>query len=192
MSAIQPRAMSLSDFLDWEDKQPLRYEFDGFRPIAMTGGSAPHAAIQANLAVSIRGRLRGKPCQFYGSDLKIQTAGRIRYPDGFVVCTPLPVSTKIVHDPVVIFEVLSPSTASTDVVTKNDEYRATPSVMRYVILAQDRIGGTMIERVGADWISNVLDADSILRMPEIGVEVAVAELYIDVSLAVESEESEKG
>ena len=44
---------------------------------------------QRNLAISIGGRLRGKPCQFYGSDLKIEVAGRIRYPDGFVVCSPV-------------------------------------------------------------------------------------------------------
>src|SRR5215467_4997863 len=106
--------MSLPEFLDWEDRQSLRYEFDGSQPIAMTGGTAAHAFIQRNIAVATTTRLRGKPCRFVGSDLKIEVAGHIRYPDGFVVCTPVPPQDKVVRDPVAIFEVLSETTARTD------------------------------------------------------------------------------
>src|SRR5579859_707098 len=155
-AAIQHKSWLLAEFLEWEERQPTKYEFDGLRPVAMTGGTAAHAGIQGNLFVSIRGRLRGRPCQFYGSELKIEVLGRIRYPDGFVVCTPVSPTAKVVRDPVVIFEVLSASTASTDIVTKNYEYAATPSVQRYVILAQDRVGGTMFERIGDDWVGHVL------------------------------------
>ena len=88
MNVALRKPMSLAEFLKWEEKQELRYEFDGVRAIAMVGGTAGHASIQANLAISIGGRLRGKPCRFYGSDLKIQVQGdHIRYPDGIVVCT---------------------------------------------------------------------------------------------------------
>lgn len=87
MSVAPPRPMTLAEFLVWEERQPLKYEFDGFGPVAMTGGTAGHALIQSNLAFAVGGRLRGKPCQFAGSDLKIQVAdGHIRYPDGMVVC----------------------------------------------------------------------------------------------------------
>ena len=55
--------MTLAEFLDWEDRQELRYEFDGLQPIAMTGGTRAHAAIQGNLAVALKTRLRGKPGQ---------------------------------------------------------------------------------------------------------------------------------
>ena len=182
MSAVPHKFWTLAEFLDWEDRQPTKYEFDGFRPIAMTGGTAAHAAIQGNLFVAIRGRLRGQPCQFYGSELKIEVAGRIRYPDGFVVCTPVQPTAKIVREPVVIFEVLSTSTASIDSVTKNNEYAATPSVQRYIMLAQDLIGGTMFERIGSDWVGHVLTADAVLKMPEIGVEVPISEFYVDVEL----------
>jgi len=181
-SAVQHKPLTLAEFLEWEECRPAKYEFDGFRPVAMTGGTLAHAAIQANLAAAIRGRLRGQPCRFYGSDLKIEVAGRIRYPGGFVVCTPLPLATTLVRDPVLIFEVLSASTASTDVVTKNAEYAATPSVRRYVILAQDRIGGMMFERIGDDRLGRALSADAILRMPEIDIEVPLTEFYLDVEL----------
>jgi Uma2 family endonuclease len=169
--------MTLAEFLEWEERQELRYEFDGFQPIAMTGGTFAHAAIQRNLAITIGGRLRNKPCTFVGNDLKIEVAGRIRYPDGFVVRTPQSPRTTRVMDPVVIFEVLSDSTERTDLVAKNREYADTPSVRRYVTLTQDEIGGTMFERIGDDWVGHLLAPGAIIRMPEIGIEVPLAELY---------------
>lgn len=185
MNAPMRTPVTLELFLAWEDRQPLRHEFDGVRTVAMTGGTAAHALIQINLAIAVGGRLRGKLCRFVGNDLKIQVAGRIRYPDGFVYCGPFQADAKVIEEPVVIFEVLSESTSSTDLITKNAEYAATPSVRRYVVLAQDAIGGTMFERVGEDWTGRLLTADSLLRMPEIGIEVAVAEFYEGVELPAE-------
>jgi Uma2 family endonuclease len=177
MNVAFRKPMTLQEFLDWEERQDLRFEFDGFHPVAMTGGSRAHAFIQRNLAISVGGRLRGKPCQFAGSDLKVEVAGRIRYPDGFVVCSPGANSSTVVRDPVVIFEVLSNSTASTDRLTKNHEYAATVSVQRYIMLEQDRIGATVFSRAGDDWVGHVLKEDAVLRMPEIGIDVPLAEIY---------------
>lgn len=182
MSLVQNRPMTLAEFLAWEERQPLRYEFDGFFPVAMTGGMAAHAFIQRNIAVAMTIRLRGRPCQFVGSDLKIQVNGRIRYPDGFVVCTPVDPTDKLVTEPVVIFEVLSDSTGRIDSIVKNRDYAATPSVRRYIMLAQDEISGVMFERIGTDWVGHILPRDAILHMPEIGVEVPLAEFYDGVAL----------
>jgi Uma2 family endonuclease len=175
--------MMREQFLAWEEKQPLCHEFDGFQTIAMTGGTAGHAGIQRNLAIAVGGRLRGGPCRFYGTDLKIETVSGFRYPDGFVVCSPVAGNATVVRDPVVIFEVLSESTAGIDLVTKNQEYAATPSVRRYIVLAQDAIGGTMFERVAADWVGHLLGADSVLHMPEVAIELPLAELYDGVDVA---------
>jgi len=177
MNFAMRKPMTLDEFLAWESKQELRHEFDGDQPVAMTGGTAAHSAIQANLAIAIGGRLRGKPCRFYGSDLKIEVAGHIRYPDGFVVCSPVTNDATVVRDPVVIFEVLSPSTSSTDRITKNREYEATPPVKRYVILEQDRAAATVFARSSGDWIGHVLTDNAVLSMPEIGIELPLAELY---------------
>ena len=89
--------MTLAEFLDWEEKQPLRYEFDGVRPVAMTGGTANHAVIQRNLAISVGGRLRDKLCRYFGGELKVEVAGKIRYPDGFVVCSGVPGRSTVVR-----------------------------------------------------------------------------------------------
>jgi Uma2 family endonuclease len=182
MNVALQRPWTTEQFLAWEEKQELRYEFDGFQAIAMAGGTAAHAAIQRNLIYALTGGLRGKPCQPYGSDLKIAVADRpIRYPDAFVVCTPVPPRATVVSDPVVIFEVLSESSATDDFVTKNAEYRATRSVKRYVVLEQAKAAAVVFSRKGDDWVSDVLTGDdATLRMPEIDLDIPLSEIYAGV------------
>ena len=178
MNLAVRKPMTLAEFLAWEERQELRYEFDGVEPVAMTGGTAGHATVQRNLAMALGSRLRGKPCQFFGSDLKIQVAeNHIRYPDGMVVCSHVDRSAKVVHDPVVIFEVLSPSTAANDRIVKAREYQATPSVQRYVMLEQARIGATVHVRAADGWNVLVLKDGDTLALPEIDLAIPLAEFY---------------
>jgi Uma2 family endonuclease len=177
MNLALRKPMTLVEFLAWEERQELKYEFDGTTAVAMVGVTRAHARIQRNLNTSLDTRLRGKPCEFLGNDLKIEVAGRIRCPDGFVACSPGANSSTVVQDPVVIFEITSPSTSSTDRIVKNGEYRATASVQRYVMLEQDRVAATVFSRAGDDWVGHVFVGDVILAMPEIGIEVPLVELY---------------
>ncbi len=189
MSLAVPEPMSLAEFLEWEGRQPLRYEFDGIGPIAMTGGTRAHARIQRNLAFALTGRLRGSRCEFLGSDLKFQVAeGHVRYPDGMIVCSPGERNATVVRDPVVVFEVLSPSTAGDDRIVKAREYQATPSVLRYVMLEQDRISALVFIRSEDRWTHEILIANSVLALPEVGIEVPLAELYEELGSEPSSEE----
>ena len=61
----------------------------------MTGGTAAHSAIQGNIAAALKTRLRVKPCPFHGSELKIEVAGSIRYPDGLYRLLARPASGKV-------------------------------------------------------------------------------------------------
>ena len=115
--------MMLDEFLAWERQQDLRYEFDGVQPVA-------HSVIATNLVRALEDRLRGASCRAFRGDLKILVAGRVRYPDAVVTCWPVANDADVVLNPVVMFEVLSSSTASTDRIEKNEEYRATPSIQR--------------------------------------------------------------
>ena len=178
MNIALRKPMSLAEFLAWEEQQELKHEFDGLGPVAMSGGTLGHAAIQRNLAVALQPRLRGKPCDFYGSDAKfLTTEGTVRYPDGMVVCGPVERHAKLVETPVVVFEVLSPSTTKTDRIAKAREYQATPLVRRYVMLEQDGVAAVAYTRAGAVWTHEILTADSVLALPEIGLELPLAELY---------------
>ena len=148
----------------------------------MTGVTAAHSAIQANLMLALGLRLRGKPCRVRGSDLRVEVAGSIRYPDAFVVCTPLSPADRVVRDPVVIFETLSPSTAQFDHGRKNEEYRDTPSVRHDVIVEQDAMRATVFAREAGRWIGTLLSGPERLDLPEIGVSLDLAELYDGVAL----------
>ena len=130
----------------------------------------------------------GKPCQFHGSDLKFQVAeGHVRYPDGMVLCSPVDRTATVVHDPVIVFEVLSPSTTHNDRIVKAREYQATPSVQRYVMLEQDGVSATVYARSGKIWTHEILVANSVLSLPEIGVELPLAELYEGIVFEAEQD-----
>ena len=136
MSATAHQPMTLAEFLPWEERQEARYEFDGVGPVAMNGGTWAHNTIAGNIWAALRDQLRGMPCKAATSNQKIEVMGRLRYPDAFVVCTPVPPKTTVIRDPVVVFEVISDGTARTDRFHKLREYTATPSIQRYVILEQ--------------------------------------------------------
>ena len=191
MNIALRQPMTLEQFLICEGRQELRWEFDGFQPVAMNGGTVEHSTIQINLLGALTSRLRGKPCRPHGSHLKIEVAGRIRYPDAFVVCTPVPPGAKVVAEPVVVFEILSPRTENEGLVVKNADHRATPSIQRYVILQQQQTGAMMFTRKGEDWVTELVTGDgAALQMPEIRVVIPLAELYADVEFPAAEDEPE--
>ena len=101
--ALQP--MTEAEYLAWEERQERPFEFDGFRPVAMNGGTVAHGTIGTNLVFELSLRLRGKQCRAYGPSLKILVAGRVRYPDAFVACSPVANKATWLTEPVVVFEV---------------------------------------------------------------------------------------
>ena len=195
-AALQQRIMTVEAFLEWEERQPIRYEFDGVRAVAMAGGSLAHATIGTNLIGALVSGLRGKPCRAYNSDAKVQVAGRVRYPDASITCTEQPDAIRarrgVVQDPVIVFEVMSESTSLKDRTEKNVEYRATPSISRYVMLEQDRIAATVFARQGDDWVGHLLfGADAPLSLPEVGIEaIRLGDLYDGVTTPEPTESDE--
>lgn len=187
MADALAKPMTLKSFLAWEERQELRYEFDGFRPIAMTGGTYAHARIQASLLRTLGNRLDGTPCKAIGSEMKVQTANSVRYPDAFVICSPIPLNATLAHDPVVIFEILSPSTANDDLGAKKLEYQGLPSVQSYIVLQQTHRSAQAFRRVAetasddekaAEWTFEfIVGPDAAIALPEIGVAIPLAEIY---------------
>ena len=176
-AALKP--MTMDEFLAWEECQEERFEFDGFRPVAMTGGTFAHEMIGATLRRELGNRLPDR-CVVLGPTMKIEVAGRIRYPDAFVLCSAAERKTTVIHEPVVVFEVLSESTSKTDHLDKFNEYEATPSIQRYVILEQDSIAAMVFTHDGSRSVVETITAGGILRLPEIGVELPIDLLYSGV------------
>jgi Uma2 family endonuclease len=182
VSTALRQPLTIDAFLAWEDRQELRWEFDGFAPVAMTGGTAAHEGIGTRLRTMLDVRLMGTSCRVSGPTMKIEVNGRIRYPDAFVSCGPVSRTATVIKDPLIIFEVLSPSTSRTDRIEKLREYQATESVQRYVILESDSIAATVFSRSGEHWIARpLLEGDSV-ALPEVQIELPLSGIYADVEL----------
>jgi len=173
-------------FFKWAQAQDLRYEFDGFQPVAMTGGSVAHSRLIRNLGFALQSRLRGRPCEHLGPDAGVETINNaVRYPDALVTCSKVDDAAFLVPGVVVVFEVVSPTSSRTDRIIKVREYAAVESIRRYVILESTSVGLTVLERerAGDSWTTTVLTNEDRLIMPEIGVEIPVAEIYEDIEFA---------
>jgi Uma2 family endonuclease len=179
-TALHEPHMTRDEFLDWAAAQDQRYEFDGFRPVAMTGGSLDHSQIAQNIYFALRRRLQGTACRTLGPDAGVATVGdAVRYPDALVTCTRAPGTDRVVPGVVVVFEVLSSTSGRTDRIDKLREYHAVQSIRRYVILEHTSAALTVHARLnGLDpWTATPLTEDDVLRMPEIGIEIPIAEFY---------------
>ena len=183
-----------AEFFAWAEAQETRYEFDGFQPVAMTGGFNNASAIGVNLIGALHGRLRGSGCRPLGPDAGIETVNQaVRYPDALISCTKFEGTAKTIPGVLIVFEIVGATAESNrrDRITKVREYAAVSSIRRYVILESSGIGLTVMERTAPDqvWQTTVLTNEDILRMPEVDIEVPVSELYEDISFSDQDDTS---
>jgi len=187
MSAIlRVPTMTRDQFFDWAEASGGRYEFDGFQPVAITGGNLNHNQIAFNIHVALRGRLGGTGCRPHGMDAGVATIGdTVRYPDGVVTCSPINGVSRLIPNPVVVFEVISPTSDHMDRIVKLREYAAVDTIRRYVIVESTSAGLTVHERkaAGQRWTVASAMAGDRLPLPEIGIEIPVDELYEGVDFS---------
>ncbi len=172
--------MTRDQFFAWAEAQDARYEFDGSQPVAMTRGNVNHNRIAFNLHRKLHARLGGSGCEPLGLDAGVATIGdAIRYPDAVVTCSPAVGMSRLVPAPVAVFEVISPTSGRIDRIVKVREYAAVASIRRYVIVESAYAGLTIHEREeGArNWTVTTATAEDALALPELGIEIPVAELY---------------
>jgi Uma2 family endonuclease len=178
--------LTRDEFLNWAEAQRMRYEFDGFEPVAMTGGTRDHSQICQNIYAALRLRLKGTGCVPLGPDAGVATIGdAVRYPDALVTCTKGPGTDRLVPGVVVVFEVLSPSRGRIDRIEKLLEYRGVPTFLRYVMLEHASAAMTVHTRANGNdpWTTTALTGGEVLSIPEIGIDVPVEEFYEGTDLA---------
>lgn len=170
---------ALHDFLDWEANQPERWEFINGEPRMMTGGTEAHAVIPANLIAALKNGLKGQPCRVYSSDMKIVTAqGDALYPDASVSCGPPDPRTTQRYDPILVVEVLSPSTAADDYGRKRRSYQSIPSLRYYMIVAQDRAMVELYTRHEMGWLIHTAEGlEAMIRLDALAVDLALVDLF---------------
>ncbi len=124
----------------------------------------------------------------FSSDTKIRIRSpfstRFYYPDVSVICKPNPLTDTFQDDPVVIVEVLSPSTRRTDEGEKKDAYLTIPSLAVYVLVEPGHASVTVWRRGDAGFVREQHGGlESVIPLPEIQAELPLAELYEGVAVA---------
>jgi Uma2 family endonuclease len=131
-------------YLAIERAAEFRSEFLNGEMFAMAGGTQQHNRLQGNLFTEIHMLLRGTPCEVFSSDqrLKVLSSGFYTYPDLCVVCGPRDPANDykdVIVDPIVICEVLSPSTEVYDRGLKFQRYRTIESLKDYILVDQNKM-----------------------------------------------------
>ncbi|MFY8071449.1 MAG: Uma2 family endonuclease, partial [Pirellula sp.] len=155
-SADKPELVSVEDYLTREEVARFKSEYiDGWIR-AMTGASIRHNCIKGNCFILLGNALKNKKCRPYDSDTKVRIEREgIRgfyYPDVQVVCdsnNPLSVFQDL---PVLIIEVLSPSTRANDLHEKLEAYQSIPSLECYIVLEQHQPIAYLWRRSKRGWI----------------------------------------
>ncbi|MCY7283996.1 MAG: Uma2 family endonuclease [Cyanobacteria bacterium CAN_BIN43] len=134
--------MTPQEYLDWEEQQPLRYEYFDGEVVAMTGGTIPHNQVAVNLASLLKNHLRGKGCKILTSDAKVKLSdnGPYCYADVSVTCDERDRHARqFIRYPSLIVEVLSPSTEAFDRGKKFRKYRRIQTLKEYALIDPDRM-----------------------------------------------------
>ena len=173
--------MTADAFLDWIETQSERYELvDGYPVKMMTGAKQSHNVVASNILLSIGPAAKARKCRPTANDTAVRTGPTaLRYPDVVVDCGPPNPSAREASRPTLVVEVSSPSTLTTDVTDKLDEYQrhadirvimfVEPDVVSIKVYRRDASGEWAIEKYGS--------LDDVIDLPEIGARLPLADIY---------------
>lgn len=181
---------TLEEYFALERVGDARYEYWDGDIHCMSGGSRAHGTICANLVLSLGTSLRRGPCRAFTGDTAILTPGLppYRYPDASAACGEL--KFKHVHgldalvNPVLIVEVLSPTTKARDTGDKFAAYQAIETFSEYLLVAQDAPRVThYARRPGGAWERrDVTGLGAVVALESVGCELKMSDIYEGVTL----------
>lgn len=180
MTDVAEKRMTVAEFLTWDDGTDGRYELIDGRPVAMAPVAPSHSVIVANVTHELKSRLQ-KPC-YLGSEAGVEHPDRsdtFYEADIVVSCTPVAPDMAAIPHPVVVIEVLSPSTVEHDRGRKAYDYRRIPSVQEIVLVASEQRHIVIWRRRGAKWEVEDLIGDAALELEALGVTMPFAAIYAD-------------
>jgi Uma2 family endonuclease len=183
MIALPKTRLTVDEYLAWAEQQPGRFELLDGAVIAMSPEGAGHAerkaAVHAALLAAIRAR--GLACHTLPDGMTVRIDERTAYePDALVYCgTKLQPSAVEVPRPIVVVEVLSPSTRHIDLSAKLADYFRHPSIAHYLIVDPERPRIIHHARAIDDTILTRIVNEGAIRLDPPGMEVSMADIYPD-------------
>jgi Uma2 family endonuclease len=195
MSAVPKPLLTPQQYLARERQAETKSEYLRGEMFAMSGASREHNLVATNVSRELSTQLRDRECEVYPSDMrvKVSSTGLYTYPDVTVACDEPKFEDAQVDtllNPRVIVEVLSPSTADYDRGGKFSHYRRLPSLQEYLLISQDVPLVEHYVRQGPDqWqLTEQRSLDAVIALPSIQCRLPLAEIYLKVRLASESNE----
>ena len=177
----------VEEYLIQERAADYKSEYCNGEIFAMAGASRRHCLISTNVLGELRGRLRGKGCTPYGSDLRIEvpTTGLFTYPDVSVICEQPGFSAhddETVTNPTLLVEVLSDSTEAYDRGGKFANYRTLGSLREYVLVSQKEPLVEVFFRLddGTWKLTPVSGLHATARLQSLEIELPLAEIFYNV------------
>lgn len=187
---------SEAEYIERENAAESKSELFNGQIYAMAGASPTHVRISGNVYHAIRTHLRGKSCEAFGSDLRVRVneTGAFVYPDVTVACPPLQFAeddANALTNPVVVVEVLSPSTEANDRGAKWGHYQHLASLREYVLVAQDKARVEHYSRLDdGSWRYSVAENDGVVSLQAVECNLSLDEVYERVEFAKELEHGE--
>jgi Uma2 family endonuclease len=181
MTALPKTHMTVDEYLTWAEERPGRYELLDGSVFAMSPEGAGHAekkaAVHAALLAGIRAR--GLPCYVLPDGMTVRINDVTAYePDALVYCgTKLPPSAIEVPNPIIVVEVLSPSTRHIDLSAKLADYFRLPSIMHYLIVDPAKPSIVHHARAAGDTILTRIVSEGNISLDPPGLELALADVY---------------
>jgi Uma2 family endonuclease len=173
--------MTEEEYLEFEERSPMRHEYVNGYVHAMCGASIAHSRIVTRLQIALASRLGRSPCETFspGAMLKVDAVSDkdYLYPDIMVSCDQKGWSEKWLVNPRLIVEVLSPSTQHIDRREKASTYRKIEGMEEYVIAAQSSWRLTIFRRTEG-WVADIVSGpDAVAEFRSLGMSVPLAEIY---------------
>jgi len=191
MSTQPKHRYTLEEYLVLERESEVKYEYWDGEIFAMSGGTLAHDVIMWNTSKTLGARLDGKDCRVFTNNMqiKVPAAPPYRYGDGAVVCGRVEVErfngADLLINPVLIIEVLSPSTEAYDRGDKFTHYKSIPSFREYLLIAQHRPHIThYVKSDTGKWdYEETNDLGSSIYIPTIDCTLALSDVYREVEFS---------
>lgn len=186
--ALARKPMTEAEYLAFDAKSKIRYEFMDGEVFAMAGATRNHNLANTNISTELNLQLRETDCEVYSSDFRVRIReGHNVYPDVAVACGEIETADNenTLLNPIIIFEVLSKSTEQRDRGEKAEDYYGLSSLREYVLVSQYRVRVEHFARQKNNvWLLKIYeDLEDTIELNSIKCKVPLKMIYLKMKIS---------
>jgi Uma2 family endonuclease len=193
MSTQAKTLLTPEEYLEIERKAEFKSEYHQGEMFAMAGARETHNLVATNAIRDFANQLRRGPCRVYPSDMRVHVpaTGLYTYPDIVVVCEKPQFADQELDtllNPLVLVEVLSPTTEAYDRGRKFEHYRSITSLREYLLLSTDRMQADLyVRQPDGKWLlSSANRGEDSIVLPSIQCQLLLSDVYEKVDFSAGS------